>query len=116
MPGSRLPAPPGWTALTGFYADTYEVYRQEQEERVKGIREFYKILSTVTPFRHPTGIPITAEDVQVSACDMALYVLARRRRYLLRLCRYGTQKPRWLTLPKELYTISMLQSGLAASC
>ena len=61
-----------------FYADTYEAYRQEQEERVKGIREFYKILGTVTPFRHPTGIPITEEDVKASACSTALYVLARQ--------------------------------------
>ena len=27
-----------------FYADTYEAYRLEQEEKVKGIREFGKIL------------------------------------------------------------------------
>lgn len=61
-----------------FYADTYEAYRQEQEERVRGIREFYKILGTVTPFRHPTGIPITEEDVKASDCHTALYVLARQ--------------------------------------
>ncbi|MCR5826268.1 MAG: glycoside hydrolase family 3 C-terminal domain-containing protein [Oscillospiraceae bacterium] len=61
-----------------FYADTYEAYRQEQEERVKGLREFYQILNKVTPFRHPTGIPVTEEDVSASACDTAIYVLARQ--------------------------------------
>ncbi len=61
-----------------FYADTYESYRQEQEERVKGMQNFYQILGTVQPFRHPTGIPVTEEDVAVSACDTALYVLARQ--------------------------------------
>ncbi len=61
-----------------FYADTYETYRQEQEEKVKGIREFFRILGTVTPFRHPSGIPITEEDVTESACDTAIYVLARQ--------------------------------------
>ena len=61
-----------------FYADTYETYRQEQEERVKGMREFYQILGTVQPFEHPTGIPVTAEDVAASSCDTAIYVLARQ--------------------------------------
>jgi len=61
-----------------FYADTYEAYRLEQEERVKGMRNFYQILGTVKPFRHPTGIPITDEDVKASACETAVYVLARQ--------------------------------------
>lgn len=61
-----------------FYADTYEVYRQEQEEKVKGIREFGKILHMITPFQHPTGIPVTEEDVAASGCDTAIYVLARQ--------------------------------------
>ncbi len=61
-----------------FYADTYEAYRQEQEKKVEGIREFYKILQMITPFRHPTGIPVTKEDVIDSACDTAIYVLARQ--------------------------------------
>ena len=61
-----------------FYADTYENYRQEQEKKVEGIREFYKILGMVTPFEHPTGIPVTEEDVVVSDCDTAIYVLARQ--------------------------------------
>ena len=61
-----------------FYADTYEAYRLEQEEKVKGIREFGKILHMVTPFQHPTGIPVTEEDVASSACDTAIYVLARQ--------------------------------------
>ena len=61
-----------------FYADTYESYRQEQERRVEGMRSFYQILGAVQPFRHPTGIPITEDDVTVSACDTALYVLARQ--------------------------------------
>lgn len=61
-----------------FYADSYESYRQEQETRVKGIQNFYQILGTVIPFRHPTGIPITEDDVAVSNCDTAIYVLARQ--------------------------------------
>lgn len=61
-----------------FYADTYENYRQEQEKKVEGIREFYKILGMVTPFEHPTGIPVTEEDVTASDCDTAIYVLARQ--------------------------------------
>ncbi len=61
-----------------FYADTYESYRQEQEKRVEGIREFYKILKTITPFEHPTGIPVTREDVENSDCDTAIYILARQ--------------------------------------
>ena len=61
-----------------FYSDTYEAYRLEQEERVKGMQNFYQILGTVTPFRHPTGIPITEEDYTASACDTAIYVLARQ--------------------------------------
>lgn len=61
-----------------FYADTYEAYRLEQEEKVKGIMEFGKILHMVTPFQHPTGIPMTEEDVADSDCDTAIYVLARQ--------------------------------------
>lgn len=61
-----------------FYADTYEAYRLEQEEKVKGIREFGKILHMVSPFQHPTGIPVTGEDVAASSCDTAIYVLARQ--------------------------------------
>ncbi len=61
-----------------FYADTYEEYRQSMEEKVEGIREFHKILGMIPPFRHPTGIPVTREDVESSACDTAIYVLARQ--------------------------------------
>ena len=61
-----------------FYADTYEAYRQEQEAKVAGIREFGKILHMVSPFRHPTGIPVTEADVAASDCDTAIYVLARQ--------------------------------------
>lgn len=53
-----------------------KAYRQEQEERVKGLRDFYQILGTVTPFRHPAGMPVTKEDVADSACDTAIYILA----------------------------------------
>lgn len=76
--GFEIASTPWLDRFDRFYADTYEAYRQEQEERVRGMREFYKILGTVTPFRHPTGIPITEEDVKTSACDTALYVLARQ--------------------------------------
>ena len=61
-----------------FYAKTYETYRLEQEERVKGMQNFYQILGTVQPFRHPTGIPITEDDMAASGCDTALYVLTRQ--------------------------------------
>lgn len=61
-----------------FYADTYEAYRQEQEKRVEGMKDFYQILGTVTPFVHPTGIPVTQEDVESSNCDIAIFVLARQ--------------------------------------
>ena len=61
-----------------FYADTYEAYRQEQEAKVAGIREFGRILHIVSPFQHPTGIPVTEADVAASDCDTAIYVLARQ--------------------------------------
>ena len=32
----------------------------------------------VSPFQHPTGIPVTEEDVTGSCCDTAIYVLARQ--------------------------------------
>lgn len=76
--GYEIATTPWLDRFDKFYADTYEAYRQEQEERVKGIREFHKILHMVTPFRHPTGIPVTEQDVDVSSCDTALYVLARQ--------------------------------------
>ena len=61
-----------------FYQDTYETYRQEQEKRIEGIQEFYKILGMIEPFTHPTGIPVTPKDVEAAACDTAIYVLARQ--------------------------------------
>jgi len=61
-----------------FYSDTYESYRQAQEEKVKGVMEFYRILGMVEPFQHPTGIAITKEDIAASNCDTAIYVLARQ--------------------------------------
>ncbi len=61
-----------------YYADTYETYRKEQEKRVEGMREFYQILGAVQPFSHPTGIPVTAEDIRSSGTDTAIYVLARQ--------------------------------------
>ncbi|MBR3069306.1 MAG: hypothetical protein IKG62_04570, partial [Lachnospiraceae bacterium] len=57
----------GWLdRFDRFYADTYEAYREEQEKRVEGMKSFFQILGTVQPFRHPTGIPITEEDVLAS--------------------------------------------------
>ena len=76
--GYEIATVPWLDRFDRFYADTYESYRQEQEERVKGIQNFYQILGTVQPFRHPTGVPVTEEDVTVSACDTAIYVLARQ--------------------------------------
>ena len=69
----------GWLdRFDRFYADTYEAYRQEMEKKVEGIREFYRILGMIPPFEHPTGIPVTEEDVAASACNTAIYVLARQ--------------------------------------
>ncbi len=76
--GFEITTTPWLDRFDKFYADTYEAYRQEQEEKVKGIREFGKILHMITPFRHPTGIPVKWEDVVNSACDTAIYVLARQ--------------------------------------
>ncbi len=59
-----------------YYSDTYEAYRIEQEERVKGMQNFYQILGTVQPFQHPYGIAITKEDL--CSCENAIYVLARQ--------------------------------------
>lgn len=61
-----------------FYQDTYETYRQEQEKRIEGIQEFYRILGMIEPFTHPMGIPVTIEDVEAAVCDTAIYVLARQ--------------------------------------
>ncbi len=61
-----------------FYEETYERYRQEQEKKVEGVRDFYRMLGMVEPFTHPTGIPVTREDVERSGCDTAFYVLARQ--------------------------------------
>ena len=69
----------GWLdRFDKFYADTYEEYRQAMEKKVEGIQEFHKILGMIPPFRHPTGIPVMREDVESSACDTAIYVLARQ--------------------------------------
>ncbi len=69
----------GWLdRFDQFYADAYEAYRQEMEKRVEGVREFYRILGMIPPFQHPTGIPVTEEDIAASACDTAIYVLARQ--------------------------------------
>ena len=69
----------GWLdRFDKFYADTYEEYRQAMEKKVEGVREFYRILGMIPPFKHPTGIPVTPEDVAASACDTAVYVLARQ--------------------------------------
>lgn len=61
-----------------FYADTYETYRQAMEKKVEGLTSFHQILHIIPPFRHPTGIPITQDDIVGSACDTAIYVLARQ--------------------------------------
>lgn len=76
--GFTITSTPWLDRFDRFYADTYEAYRQEQEKKVEGMREFHKILHAITPFRHPTGIPITQEDADRSDCDTALYILARQ--------------------------------------
>ena len=59
-----------------YYSDTYEAYRLEQEEKVKGMQNFYQILGTVAPFQHPYGIKISESDL--CECETAVYVLARQ--------------------------------------
>lgn len=69
----------GWLdRFDAFYTKVYESYRQEQEKKVEGVREFYQILGRITPFAHPTGVPVTWEDVEHSGCDTAVFVLARQ--------------------------------------
>ena len=76
--GFTITTTPWLDRFDQFYADTYEDYRQEQEKRVEGVRDFYRILSMVAPFQHPTGIPVTQEDVDGSDCRTALYILTRQ--------------------------------------
>ncbi len=61
-----------------FYKDTYEAYRNEVEEKVKGIKNFSQILHLAGRFEHPTGVPITESDVNGADTDTAIYVLARQ--------------------------------------
>lgn len=61
-----------------FYQNMYKQYETEVEERVKGIREFYQILELAGKFSHPTGIPVTNDDIVSSDTDTAIYVLARQ--------------------------------------
>jgi beta-glucosidase len=61
-----------------FYHDTYKAYEAEVEEKVEGIKEFYQILHLAGKFTHPTGIPVTDEDVLEAHVDTAIYVLARQ--------------------------------------
>ncbi len=61
-----------------FFNDTYEKYREEQEEKVKGVQNFYQILGMVTPFSHPTGIPVEDSDIASSDTDTALFVISRQ--------------------------------------
>lgn len=61
-----------------FYADTYEAYRQREEERVKGIQNFYQILGMVKPFQHPTGMPVEDRDIDLSETDTAIFVISRQ--------------------------------------
>ncbi len=76
--GFEIASKPWLDRFDRFYKDTYDAYCQAQEEKVKGIRDFFQILRTIDHFRHPTGIPVTAEDVEESGCDTAIYVLARQ--------------------------------------
>ena len=59
-----------------FYADAYETYRIEMERRVEGLRDFHQIQHAIIPFNHPTGMPVTEDDL--AETDTVLYVLARQ--------------------------------------
>lgn len=61
-----------------YYADAYECYRQGVEEKVRGITDFYTVLDLAGQFHHPSGIPVTQEDIVHSETDTAIYVLARQ--------------------------------------
>lgn len=64
-----------------FYNDTYEAYRQGVEEKVKGVTNFYQILTMAGKFNHPTGIPLEEQDWQpdeAAGVKTAIYVLARQ--------------------------------------
>lgn len=61
-----------------YYKDVYEAYRQDVEKRVEGIQSFFQILNLAGRFEHPTGIPVTEEDIRNSDTDTAVYVLARQ--------------------------------------
>ena len=76
--GFEIASTPWLDRFDRFYAQTYEAYRAEMEARVAGITDFYQILNRVTPFQHPTGIPITQEDIDCSATDTAIFILARQ--------------------------------------
>ncbi len=76
--GFEIASTPWLDRFDRFYKDTYDAYCRTQEEKVKGILDFFQILRTIDHFRHPTGIPVTQEDVEASACDTAIYVLARQ--------------------------------------
>ena len=74
----------GYTILTKswldrfdkYYADTYEAYRVEMEESVKGLEDFHSIQRAMRPFNHPTGMSVVESDIVDS--DTAIYVLARQ--------------------------------------
>lgn len=61
-----------------FYQDSYQAYNDEVEAKVAGVQEFFKILMLAGKFDHPTGIPVTQEDMENSKVDTAIYVLARQ--------------------------------------
>lgn len=61
-----------------YYREKYQSYESAVEERVAGIRDFFQILKLAGKFDHPTGIPITDEDIRDSATETAIYVLARQ--------------------------------------
>lgn len=59
-----------------FYGDTYEAYRLDMEERVKGLTDFHAIQKAMIPFTYPTGMKV--ENKHLTLCDTALYVIARQ--------------------------------------
>lgn len=64
-----------------FYTDAYEAYRRDVEEKVRGVTDFFQVLSLGGKFTHPTGIPVQEEDYApdaASGVDTAIYVLARQ--------------------------------------
>ena len=62
------------------YTATYQAYHDMVEDKVKGLRDPMQIIPLAHSFvyRYPSGRLVTAEDVEKSDTDTAIYVLMRQ--------------------------------------